>query len=180
MEYMPNYYYSSYIKTIHSGTSQLVAATFFVPEGEFAEGGTITISDTQIPGCEEILFKTDGIQFFDDGESIAKTIDPEGYAKIMTAYGEADPDTAALVASRINGYYWWCFVNNTRYEVEFYAPDVFEVRTSIGVENRGKYSVRNGFIFCTYDSNGVTIKIPYEIVNGDVKMNVLEAFDVMG
>lgn len=90
------------------------------------------------------------------------------------------PKKTNLVKSLINGYYWWCYVNSTKYEVEFYKPDIFEVRTSIGITNRGKYSVRNGFIFCTYDSNGVTIKIPYEIVNGDVEMNLVEAFDVKG
>ena len=56
----------------------------------------------------------------------------------------------------------------------------FEVRTSVGITNQGTYSVRNGYIFCTYASNGNTIRIPYEIVNGDVEMDVTEAFDVMG
>ena len=64
--------------------------------------------------------------------------------------------------------------------MEFWAENNFEVRTSIGIKNQGTYSVRNDYIFCTYDSNGTTVKIPYEIVDGDVSMDLVEAFDVMG
>ncbi len=180
MEYMPNYYYSSYIKDIYLGSSQLVAATFFIPEGELAPGRTITISDSQIPGCEEIFFYTDEIQYFNNGEEIAKAFDQEGYAEIMASYAEADAERTQLVKSLINGYYWWGYVNSTKYEVEFWEDNNFEVRTSLGTANQGTYSVRNGYIFCTYSSNGTTIKIPYEIVNDDVEMDVTEAFDVMG
>ena len=98
----------------------------------------------------------------------------------MVAFDEADAETTKLVKSQINGFYWWCYVNYTTYEVEFWSENNFEVRSSLGVTNQGTYSVRNGYIFCTYYSNGTTIRIPYEIVNGDVEMDLADAFDVMG
>ena len=180
MKFMPNYYYSSYIEDVYLGASQLVAATFYIPEADLTAGRTITISDSQIPGCEDIFFYTDDIEFFKSGEEIAKKIDPDGYAEIMVAFDEADAETTRLVKSQINGFYWWCYVNYTTYEVEFWSENNFEVRSSLGVTNQGTYSVRNGYIFCTYYSNGTTIRIPYEIVNGDVEMDLADAFDVMG
>lgn len=180
LEYMPNYYYSTYIEEIFLESSQLVAATFYVPEADLAKGKTITISDDQIPGCEEISFMTDDIQYFDNPEDIAKEFDAEGYKEIQNSFKEADEKQTKLVKSLINGYYWSCFVNSTTYEVEFWEDNNFEVRTSIGVANQGTYSVRNGYIFCTYSSNDKTIKIPYEIKDGEIDVDIVDAFDVKG
>gem|GEM_PF-1161264 len=180
MEYMPNFYYSSYIKDVYLGTSVKVAATFYIPEGDLTAGKAITVSDSQIPGCESIFFYTDDVRFFDSGEEIAEAFDPDGHKEILSLYEEADAETTRKVKSLINGYYWWCYVNNTKYEVEFSADHNFEVRTSLGTRNTGTYSVRKGFIFCTYTNTGYTIRIPYELKNGDVEMTVSKAFDVLG
>lgn len=179
IEYMPNYYYSSYIEDVYLGSSLLVAATFFIPEAELEKGRSITISDSQIPGCDSIYFYTDDIQYFNDGESIAKAIDPNGHKQIMKSFEDADSQKTKQVMNLINGYYWWCYVNTIQYEVEFWEYNNFEVRTSLGTSRTGTYSVKNGYIFCTYTDNGSTIKIPYSIVNGDVEMDVSAAFDVM-
>ncbi len=80
----------------------------------------------------------------------------------------------------INGYYWQFYVNSTAYELEFWAENNFEVRTSLGTSNSGTYSVRNGYLFCTYPDTGYTIEIPYEFADGDISLDLTDAFDVRG
>ena len=179
-EFMPNYLYSSTIKQIYVGSSANVTATFKIPEGDLIPGKSITLSDSQNPDAASIRFSTDDIQHFNSGEEIARIYDPEGYQSIQHAYEDADYSTAEYVKSLVNGYYWWCYQYNTKYEVEFYAPNSFEVRTSLGTANSGTYTVKNGYLFCTYDSNGQTVKIPYEIKNGDIEPDLLAAFNVTG
>lgn len=179
-EFMPNYLYSSTIKQIYVGSSANVTATFEIPEGDLIPGKSVTLSDSQNPDAASIRFSTDDLQHFNSGEEIARTYDPEGYQSIQHAYEDADYSTAEYVKSLVNGYYWWCYQYNTKYEVEFYAPNSFEVRTSLGTANSGTYTVKNGYLFCTYDSNDKTLKIPYVIKNGDIEPDLLAAFDVTG
>lgn len=182
-EYTTNYYYSSYIEDVYMGTSLKVLATFEVPEAELEAGREMTFSDSSLPDFADILIYTDDIVFYDSPEDIGKELDPEGYEEYNRLREEANPETAATIRSLINGYYWKCYVNSTWYEVEFYAENNFEMRAQIGsatTSNVGTYSVRNGYIFCTYESNGHTIEIPYEVIDGDVKMTLSDAFDVMG
>ena len=178
--YMSNYYYGSYIEDVYMGTSIKVMATFKIPEADLAPGRSITISDNQIPDIDQIYLSTDDIQHFDSSEGIAQAMDPEGYEIDMLAREEADVDTANAVKNLINGYYWSFYVNSTSYEIEFWADNNFEVRTGLGTSNSGTYSVRNGYIFCTYPDTGYTIEIPYELTDGDVNLDVIAAFDVRG
>ena len=180
MGFMPDYLYTGYIQKVYLGSSVNIAATFMIPEGDLNSGRSITLSDSQNPDAEKIFFYTDDLQHFSSGEEIAEAIDPEGYKKALMAYEEADSSKTAQVKELINGYYWWCYVNNTKYEIEFWADNNFEVRTSLGVTNSGTYSVRNGYLFCTYSSNNYTVRIPYEIKDGDVNMDLIAAFDVKG
>ena len=62
--------------------------------------------------------------------------------------------------------------------MEFWAKDNFEVRTSLGTSSTGTYSVRNGYIFCTYPDTGYTVEVPYEIVGGEIDLDIIGAFDV--
>ena len=80
----------------------------------------------------------------------------------------------------MNGYYWSFYVNSTSYEIEFAAPNSFTVRTSLGTSKSGTYSIRNGFVFCTYPDTGYTVEIPYTLVDGNLELDVVEGFDVMG
>ena len=177
-KYTTNYYYSSYLQDVYVGDSVNVVATFKVPEGDLSAGKTITISDHQIPQVGDIYFTTDDIQHFNSNEEIMKTMDSEGYEEIMLLREEADEETTKKAKKLLNGYYWWFYVNNTYYEIEFYAPDEFEVRTNFG-SNSGTYSVRNGYIFCTYPSNDATVEIPYTFENGEITLDCANAFDVM-
>ena len=177
-KYMSSYYYSSYIEDVYVGTSLKVAATFKIPEGDLAPGRTITLSDSQIPDMEALRLSTDDIQRFADQEEMAQAMDPEGYAAEMNRRAEADADTQEQVKSLINGYYWSCYLNSITYELEFWAKDNFEVRTSLGTSSTGTYSVRNGYIFCTYPDTGYTVEVPYEIVDGEIDLDIIGAFDV--
>lgn len=176
-EYATNYYYSSYIEDVYVGSSIKVVATFAIPEADLAAGKTITISDSQIPEIENIYFMTDEIKHFDSDEEIAEAMDPEGYAASLAKREEADAATQNMVKDLLNGYYWTFYVNYTAYELEFIADNKFEVRTALGA-NSGTYSVRNGYIFCTYSSNGYVVEIPYTIENNEINLDVTTAFDV--
>ena len=83
-----------------------------------------------------------------------------------------------MVKNQINVYYWTCYVNSTTYELEFWADNNFEVRTSLGTSNSGTYSVRNGYIFCTYPDTGFTVEVPYEITDEGFDLDIIAAFDV--
>ena len=177
----PNFYYSSYIQEVYVGTTQNVVATFKIPEADLAAGKVITIEDTQIPEVDKIRILTDNIQHFEGEEKIAEAMDPEGYAAEMLKYEEADESTTATVKGLINGYYWSFYVNSVWYELEFSAENNFELRAKIGgasTANSGTYSVRNGYIFCTYPDTGYTVEIPYEIKDGEIKLDTTTAFDV--
>lgn len=176
-KYTSSYYYSSYIENVYLGSSIKVIATFKIPEGDLAPGKTITFSDYQIPGIDAILMSTDDIQHFSSAEKIAEAMDPAGYATEMKARETAPSSTTTAVQNAINGYYWSFYVNSTAYEVEFWAPNNFEVRTAFG-SNQGTYSVKNGYIFCTYPSNGYTVEIPYTLSNGQIDLDIVDAFDV--
>ena len=176
-KYASNYYYSSYIEDVYTGTSLKVVATFKIPEGDLAAGKSITLSDSQIPNLEDIRFATDDIQHFNSDEDIVKTFDPEAYDAEMQKREEADAATQQQVKNMINGYYWSFYVNSTAYQFEFIADNNFEIRTAFGT-NTGTYTVRKGYIFCTYPSNGYVVEVPYTIENGEIKMDFVSAFDV--
>lgn len=176
-KYTPNYYYGSYIQDVYVGTSMNVIATFYIPEGDLEPGKTVTLQDSQIPGIEAIHFTTDEFQHFATPEEIAMTMDPEGYEMSMYAREEADDATTKLVRDQLNGRYWSFFVNNLSYKLEFSAKNKFSLTTSFGTQS-GTYSVRNGYVFCTYPDTGYTVEIPYEIVDGKVDLDTIAGFDV--
>lgn len=177
-KYTSGYYYSSYIEDVYVGTSIKVVATFKVPEGDLTAGKTITFADTQIPEIESIQMSTDDIQRFATPEEMAQAMDPEGYAAEMLARDDADEATVTAVKQSLNGYYWQFYVNYTSYEIEFWEPDNFEVRSGLGTSSTGTYSVKNGYIVCTYPDTGNTVEIPYEMVNGEMNLDVVAGFDV--
>lgn len=176
-KYVSSYYYGSYIKEVYVGTSKKVLATFKIPEADLASGKTITLSDTQVEDMKSIRMSTDDIQHFTSPEQLAEAIDPEGYAAEMHSREDADETTASAVKQQINGYYWQFYVNNTYYELEFSSPNKFEVRTKFG-KNSGTYSIKNGYIFCTYPNTQYTVEIPYEFVNGELDLDTIAGFSV--
>lgn len=178
-KYTANYYYGSYIRDVYVGESMNVVATFYIPQGDLEPGKTVTLEDHQIPGVENLVLSTDEFMHFTSSDEIAVIMDPEGYEMSMYAREEADAATAKLVKNQLNGYYWSFFVNNTSYKLEFRAPNTFSVTTALGTST-GTYSVRNGFVFCTYPDTGYTVEIPYTLVDGKLDLDTIGGFDVMG
>lgn len=177
--YMPSYYSSNYLEEIYIGSSLKVMSIFQVPEAEFSASEVITVVPYGLPEGEELKVSAADVKFFDSPNALAEAADPEGYAQAMLAYEPADAETAAKVKKAINGYYWSFYVNSTSYEIEFYSPDKFEVRVkAFGVNNGGKYEVRNGYIICTYDSNGAVVEIPWSWGENDIELDVTSAFSV--
>lgn len=178
-DYMPSYYSSDYLEDIYIGTSLKVMSVFLVPLGEFSASEFITIQPKGLPEGEELKISVSDVQFFDSPEALAEAADPEGYAEVAYLHEPADDATVTQVRNAINGYYWYFYVNNTYYEIEFYAPNRFEVRVrAYSIANGGTYEVCNGFIVITYDSNGATVEIPWHWGDSDILLDPASAFDV--
>ena len=189
-KYMPNYLYTSYITDVYMGETIKVTATFRIPKAELTEGRTITLADDQIPEIQSIRLKTDLIKTFSKSIDIAKEYDRDGYNKETTLrstisnwsvesknwYFHVDDmfDIAFQTAHE-----WSCVVNNTTYWVSLWndwdyrdenTSDWeeatkycyrFLVRTGLGTEAGGWFSVSRGYIICTYDTNGAVVEIPW-------------------
>lgn len=177
-DYAPNYYFSDYLEDVEVGTSLKVVETFKMPAAELEAGKTITIENDKIPDANKIKFATDVIGHYDNQQAVAEAADPEGYVAEVEARKDADAATVKKVKDEINGYYWSFFVNSTSYEIEFYEPNKFELRTSLGISNSGTYTVKNGYIFCKYPSNDNIVEIPYTFESGSFELDAADAFDV--
>lgn len=176
--YMSSYYYSDYLEDIFVGDSLKVVETFKIPQGDLAAGKDIKITKAQLPETEKIYISTDDIIYCDNAEKIAEKVDPDGYAAELTKRTDADQSTVNRVKSLINGYEWKFYVNSVAYTIEFISPNKFELRTAFGT-NSGTYTVKNGYIFCTYPSNNYTVEIPFAFTDdGDIDLDVVTAFDV--
>lgn len=185
-KYIKNYYNDVNLKDVYVGTSQKVLAAFSIPEGDLTPGKAITLSDSQIPDIEKISLSTDDIQHFDGIEEIAASVDPDGYKEMSYLREEADAEITQKVKNAINGLQWsgsisWSGVGTLSIKVKFNAPNKFTLTTNFkDTGGSGTYSVRNGYIFCTYDTTNTTVEIPYELKDdGSVYMDVTEPFDFL-
>ena len=181
-EYAPSYYYSSFIEDVYVGTELKVALTFKIPEGDLQGSKEIVFSDSSMP-FDGIKMSTDDVVFCENPEEVCSKGDAEGYATEMDKHAPVDEETANTVKNLINGYYWTYYVSAgstvQTQEIEFSAPNNFEVRSvSLGVSNGGTYEVKKAYIYVTYDTNGRTYKIPYEIKDGEVEMDCATAFSI--
>lgn len=176
---MPNYYSSDYIEDVYVGQTLKMVSVFKVPEGEFKTGVFFSVHPYGIPAEEKLVINTDDVKYFDSVEELAQTADPDGYAEMLRRHEPADQQTGSRVKAEINGYYWSFYVNSISYQIEFFAPNRFEVRVrSLNVKNGGTYEVQNGFVVCTYDSNGSSVEIPYTFGENGIDLDVTDAFDV--
>lgn len=179
-EYAPSYYYSSFVEDVYVGDSLKIVLTFKIPEGDLASGKSIVFSDTDMQ-FDGIKMSTDDIVFCNSAEEVCEKGDPTGYAEEIEKHSPADATTENNVKELINGYYWTFYVSAgttiQAHEIEFYAPDKFEVRTNFG-SNGGTYEVKKGFIYVTYSTNNATIKIPYELKDGDISLYCESAFSI--
>ncbi|MBQ4556222.1 MAG: hypothetical protein IJA60_01060 [Clostridia bacterium] len=180
-DYMPNYYYASFIEDVYVGTEAKLALTFKIPEGDLKGGKTITFSDSDFP-VKDLKLTTDEVIFCENVEKIAEAADPEGYADMTYKFAPADDATVQKVKNSINGYYFTFYVSAgtqvMKTEIHFNAPNKFEVKSQFG-SNSGTYDVRNGYIFCTYNSNNNTVEIPYEFKDdGGIRLDCDKAFSI--
>ena len=175
--YMPNYYYSYYDRTLKSGKSIKVAETYLVPEADLKNIETITIENKELLGDEQLVVPADDIVSCNDEKEVAKLVDPEGYEQEVDDRKPADAKTVKAVKEQINGYYIeFETTNNVTLEFECSEPDHFKLSTSD--MSKGKYEVLKGYIGCTFDSNKVTVYVPYEIDdNGEVTANPMVTWD---
>lgn len=177
--FMNSYYYQDYLQDVYFGEERKFVETFKIPEGELAPGRTLSFSKSQIPETDKLVMKTDDIITCDSPEEIAQAIDPDGYAEEQWKQTDADAETIARVKEQINGYEWSFYVNNTSYKIEFWDNQFNLSVPSVGVTNIGTYSVKNGYIYCTSDSNGAVVKIPYTFDDsGEIDLDVTYAYDI--
>lgn len=176
---MPSYYYSDYIENVYVGQPLKAVSTFLVPAGEFGTGELFSVTPYGLPSGESLSFFSADVEYFDSPEELVASVDPEGYEEMLQKRQPADAQTENRVKGYLNGYYWSFYVNSLSYEIEFYTPNRFETRVrAYNISNGGTYTVQNGFIVCTYDSNGTSIEIPYTLKENDIDLDVTDAFDV--
>lgn len=173
--YLRNYHNSAYLKEVYVGEEGRFVETFEIPKGDLEAGRTISISKSQIPDADKIRLTTDEIIFCDSPEEVAEKADPEGYEEELWALEDADSEVVAAVKEEINGYQWDVNANNMKYQIEFWEPNEYELRTSFNTSG-GTYEVKNGYIICTNDIDG-KIEIPFTYEDGEVKVDVISAFD---
>lgn len=177
--FMPSYYYSSFIEDVYVGTEFKVALTFKVPEGDLTGGKDVTLTDSTMP-LNGLRLTTDEFVLCESAQAIGELVDAEACAQVVYNREPADDATVQKVASAINGYYFTFYVSAgtsiMTYELEFWAPNNFELRTPI-LTNSGTYEVRNGYIFLTYPTGGDVVEIAYEF-GDDIVLYCSEAFSI--
>ncbi len=175
---MNSYYYSSYIEDVFSGTELKVLGTFKIPANELNPGNVFTFSCNEIPETEKLRCLSDSLKTFASQEELAKTVDPEGFKEEQRKMEDADDALTDTVKSSINGYRWSFFVNSITYQLEFFAPNRFQLTTAIA-NNGGTYSVKKGYVIISYSNSDNSVKIPYSFKDdGSLDLHVTEAFDV--
>ena len=176
--YMPGYYYSDYDKELTSGQTLKVAETYTIPENVLKKGKNINIVNEEVLGDKNLSFPVDEIIYCDDVKEIAKDIDPEGYKEEQDKRKKADDKTIKEVRAQIDNTYIDFYANTIYYRLEFSEPDVFSLNINNSFTNGGKYSIRNGYISCTFDSNNKTTYVPYEMKDGEIILYPEIAWDV--
>ena len=108
--------------------------------------------------------------------TIAKLVDPDGYAKQVYALKEADSSTKNKIRKYVNGYYWDFYVNNLSYRIEF-SKNTYSLSCH-GLETTGKYTICNGYVILTNDSTGAKSYLPYTLESNDIDLDITAGFDV--
>lgn len=175
--YMSRYYYSSFLEDVFMDSELKVAAVFEIPDADLAADRTITIADDQIPTIENIKLSTNDIVRCASAEEIAQQIDPEGYEEALSLREEADAETTERVRNAINGYWYSFIVNNLSYRTEFSAPNYFTTTVS-GATSTGTYTVTNGFVMLTNDSNGYVVEVPYTFEGDKIDLDLPTGYSV--
>lgn len=177
VQYMKSYYNSAYLEDVNVGDSVKFVETFEVPKGDLEKGRSITIEKDQIPDCEKLKLSTDDIVFCKSPIAIARKADPKGYKKERWARKSAPADVVEAVQNELNGFQWDVTANSIAYQIEFWAPNNYELRTAVNTSD-GIYTVRNGYVICKNDIGG-KIEIPFDYDNGKVDLHITDGFDMM-
>lgn len=180
-----NLYFSDYLENVNVGQTLKVMETFLIPDVELEPGKTITFKSSEFEATEaEIIMDTDSIKTFKNGKELAKVADPDGYKAETKARSKASDDRVKKVKKQMNDYYWTFYVNYSSYKLEFSAPNKFQVTSSIGGARHtanGTYSVKQGYVYLNYGKpSDPAVRIPYELKDGKLNLNVTGGFDVMG
>lgn len=158
-----SYTCSKTYEEVSPGSSAKIAIPFNVPDYYLQEGATFSLSYTSSGSddiAEGITFGFDYIQDSDNLETIAQSVDEEGYSAAMTAREDASPEVAQQVMNALNHYEYFLSVGGltTTYSFE---GDRFTAKVA-GKENPGTYVVKNGYLACRQDSTGWITWIPWE------------------
>ncbi len=147
------------ITKVLPGSSAKLAIPFNVPSFYLQEGATFSLSDSK--GISDgITFGFDVIQDAENLESIAQSVDSEGYTAAMVARADASPEIAQDVMNKLDGYEYYQSRGGI-VQKYYFEGDRF-VAKAAGIENPGSYQVKNGYLACIQDSTGWITWIPWK------------------
>lgn len=145
---------------IAPGSSAMLLIPFNAPSYYLQEGGSFSLSDSK-KISDGIKFGFDVVQTGENLESIAQSIDSEGYAAEMEAREDASPEVAQDVMNRLNGFEFFETSGGLTQKYKFNGNRF--TASTLGKENSGAYTVKNGYLACTQDSTGWVTWIPWEV-----------------
>ena len=162
--YYTDYYYSSYNEDVYIGSSLNVCQTYEIPKGEFAEEKLVLLNSTYID-VSDIQFTTNAVKSLSGIANIAKDLNESVYTKKyqeeQAMLEKVDSATAKAIKAGLNGYYWTFYAYPSSYQIEFSAPNNFDISSGFGLSNSGTYTVHAGCIVLYYPSNGEEIIVPF-------------------
>lgn len=155
-----------------AGTSTKCVGMFRVAKNDLKEGGIIELTLTGTDSFKEVIeYKTDDVQYYENGEEILKAADPESYEEAKKISEEKLADIDENLKKQINtelqnNYFYW-YISTIRQQIEF-DGNTFKV-TSIGYSSGGTFEIKNKVILLHYDT-GVTNQLPYEFKDGSITL----------
>ncbi len=154
-----SYTCTNVITEVTPGSSAKLIIPFNVPAYYLQDGASFSLSDSN-KVSDGIKFGFDAIKDADSKNTIAQSIDSEGYAAAMKAREDASPETAQDVRDKLNGYEYFESKGGVTQRYSF-EGDRFTAK-AMGQEVSGQYAVKNGYLACTQDSTGWVNWIPWE------------------
>lgn len=171
-----SYSCTNVISEITPGSSKKIIIPFNVPTYYLEDGSTFTLDDSSNIS-DGIKFNFTDIIDSENLETIAQSVDSDGYAAAMEAREDASPEVAQDVMNRLNNYEYYVSVGGLTRKYTFEGNRF--VASASGIKNPGTYTVKKGYLACLQDSTGWITWIPWEYsdkYDNGIDVNINDSF----